>query len=194
MPQLYKHNKGKWLLCAVVSKNTAGNEEKWRSLRGRPVMCHWPTLRPKINHERGALWLRCGHPWSINPPAAPPSVFLCIAAPPPPPQTVYKHLQKLNQHKWRWIADIYGQIWIDYPGFDFRGSSSRSWRRRMCSSFIQVESIYKPIIRTFTLDEEESQSTQPPLWDVPQSRPDLVYGNMVERDHRWDSSDLVSEQ
>lgn len=70
-----------------------------------------------------------------------------------PLQNVYKHLQELNQHKWRWIADIYGHICIDYPGFDFRGSSSRSWHRRMCSSFILLESIYKPIICTFTLHE-----------------------------------------
>lgn len=73
MPQLYKHNKGKWLLPSVVSKNTASNEEKWRSLRRRPVMCHWASLSPKINRERGLLWLRCGHPWSINPPPSPSS-------------------------------------------------------------------------------------------------------------------------
>lgn len=72
MPQLYKHNKGKWLLPSVVSKNTASNEEKWWSLRRSPVMCHWPTLSLKINHKRGALWLRHGHPWSINPPPSPP--------------------------------------------------------------------------------------------------------------------------
>lgn len=152
MPQLYKHNKGKWLLSTVVSKNTASNEEKWRSLRGRPVMCHWPTLRPKINHERGALWLGCGHPGSINPPAAPPSMFLCDA--PPRLPNVYKHLQELNQHKWRWIADIYSHICIDYPGFDFRGSSLRSWHRKMYSSFIVIEFINKPIICTFTLHEK----------------------------------------
>lgn len=109
MPQLYKHNKGKWLLSTVVSKNTASNEEKWRSLRGRPVMCHWPTLSPKINHERGALWLRCGHPWSINLPPSPSlpsprSLPLCLPAslslslflP-----NIHKCWHKLNQHKWR---------------------------------------------------------------------------------------------
>lgn len=114
MPQLYKHNKGKWLLSTVVSKNTASNEEKWRSLRGRPVMCHWPTLSPKINHERGALWLRCGHPWSIN---LPPSLSLPFPSLPSPPSlplclpaslslslflpNIHKCWHKLNQHKWR---------------------------------------------------------------------------------------------
>lgn len=102
MPQLYKHNKGKWLLSTVVSKNTASNEEKWRSLRGRPVMCHWPTPSPKINHERGALWLRCGHPWSINLPPSPPSMSLCFTVSLSLfSLNIQKLWHKLNQHKWR---------------------------------------------------------------------------------------------
>ena len=144
MPQLYKHNKGKWLLSTVVSKNTASNEEKWRSLRGRPVMCHWPTLSPKINHERGALWLRCGHPWSIN---LPPSLSLPFPSLPSPPSlplclpaslslslflpNIHKCWHKLNQHKWRWIDDISRHICIDYCSFDFQGSPlwGVDWRK-----------------------------------------------------------------
>lgn len=143
MPQLYKHNKGKWLLSTVVSKNTASNEEKWRSLRGRPVMCHWPTLRPKINHGRGALWLGCGIPL-INKSACCPSLCVPLRRSPRPPPNVHKHLQELNQHKWRWIADIYGHICIDYPGFDFRGFSLRSWHRKIYSSFILMNLFTNP--------------------------------------------------
>lgn len=100
MPQLYKHNKGKWLLPSVVSKNTAGNEEKWWSLRRSPVMCHWPTLSLKINHKRGALWLRHGHPWSINPPPPlPPPAPLCFTVSLTFLQKHSNIWHKLNQHR-----------------------------------------------------------------------------------------------
>lgn len=142
MLRLYKHNKGKWLLSTVVSKNTASNEEKWRSLRGRPVMCHWPTLRPKINHERGGSVAGMWSPL-INRSACCPSLCVALRRFPRPPH-VYKHLQELNQHKWRWIADIYGHICIDYPGSDLRGFSLRSWHRKMNSSFILLNLFTNP--------------------------------------------------
>lgn len=164
MPQLYKHNKGKWLLSTVVSKNTASNEEKWRSLRRRPVMCHWPTLSPKINHERGALWLRCGHSWSINPPLSLPSVHVSFAPPPPHPSPPKKKKKKkkqiqscwheLNQHKWRSELMKYAAVFVLIISVSTSKVSPHLWGvdSRKCTFLgFQLSLFTKPINCTFPL-------------------------------------------
>lgn len=149
MLQLYKHNKGKWLLSTVVSKNTASNEEKWRSLRGRSVMCHWPTLRPKINHERGALWLRCGHPWSINPPPTPPSTFPCFTVSVSLPN-IHIGWQQLNQHKWRDELLTFTAIFVLITGV-LTPEAHLFWGVDLRKFTAWIESIYKPINCKFPL-------------------------------------------
>lgn len=153
MPQLYKHNKGKWLLSTAVSKNTASNEEKWRSLRGTPVMCHWTTLRPKINHKRGALWLRCGHPWSINLTPPPPLPLSFSASLSLSHSQIYTDVgEALNQHKWRmncWHLQSYLYWLLEF--WLLRLSSLRSWLKKMHYKCLLFESIYKTINCTFSL-------------------------------------------